>query len=80
MELCITSSSLGLRAILCVCVGTLAVLKGLGTQKGLEEGFGLSPLPWDGGPRYSLLSLLLPGENSVQREAQTLSLDEGSLN
>lgn len=67
MELCVTSSPVGLRATLCVFLGTLAVLKGPGTQKGSQVGFG----PWDGGPRCSVLSLLLPGENSLQREAQT---------
>ena len=72
MELCITSNSLGLCATLCVCLGTLAVLKGPGTQKGLEVGFGLSPLPWDGGPRYSVLSLLLPGENTVCKKKHKL--------
>lgn len=80
MELCITSSSVGLCTTLCVFLGTLAVLKGPGTQKGLKVGFGLRPLRWDRGPRYSVLSLLLPAGNSRQREAQTLSLDEGSLN
>lgn len=50
MELCITSSSVGLCATLCVFLGTLAVLKGPGIQKGLEVGLGLSLLPWDRGP------------------------------
>lgn len=72
MELCVTSSSVGLCATLCVCLDTLAVLKGPGTQKGLEVGFGLSPLPWDGGPRYSVLSLLLPGENTVCKKKHKL--------
>ncbi|KAM7332513.1 hypothetical protein ACRRTK_009221 [Alexandromys fortis] len=51
MELCITSSSVGLCATLCVFLGTLAVLKGSGIRKGSGVGFVLSPLPWDREPR-----------------------------